>query len=186
VDDLRRARAILGVPQATAPDRLRARYLELVKQWHPDRYSNDPQGQAEAEARMREINVAFHLLLAAAAPPATDPAHQASSPVPPQPTTPGQRLTREQIERLTEAIGTDGPLDWLLERSVESPTTALKALYVIIVGLGFVSLTTRGPIQGFRAVLLAAAAGGLLLEAVVRTVRRFRTLLRRDRKRPGS
>lgn len=114
MNDLRRARAILGVPEGATPEQLRTRYRELVKQWHPDRYASDPQGQVEAEARMREINVAFDLLLAAGATPVAESSPEPAA-APPRAPVPGQRLTREQIERMVQSIGTSGPLDSLVD-----------------------------------------------------------------------
>jgi hypothetical protein len=143
MDELRRAGAILGVPQGATPEQLRTRYRELVKQWHPDRYASDPQGQAEAEARMREINVAFDLLLAASAVPRSyEPAGPGSAPPVPQAPIPGQRLTREQIERMVASIGSPNPLDDLIRGIPESRLAGLSnvALVALVAILGWVAL----------------------------------------------
>jgi hypothetical protein len=42
-------------------------YRKLVRQWHPDRFANDPQGAAEATHRLRLIIQAFETLRVARA-----------------------------------------------------------------------------------------------------------------------
>jgi preprotein translocase subunit Sec63 len=65
VDEIRRARAIMGVPPTVSGKKLRKRYRQLVKRWHPDRYASDPIAQIEAAARMREINDVYRILIRA-------------------------------------------------------------------------------------------------------------------------
>ena len=90
MDELARAWAVLGMQKGSSIDALRARYRTLVKQWHPDQYSQDPQGQAEAQLRMRAINDAYRRLLEATA------ANHHSVPAPSAPT--GRRLSREEAD----------------------------------------------------------------------------------------
>lgn len=52
-------RAILGVDATTSPEQLRQAYLDLVKRWHPDRLTHNPELQKEAEAKLKEINEAY-------------------------------------------------------------------------------------------------------------------------------
>jgi curved DNA-binding protein CbpA len=52
---LARAYALLGVSPSTSNDDLVRAYKALVKRWHPDQYTNDAQGHAEASTQMREI-----------------------------------------------------------------------------------------------------------------------------------
>jgi len=59
---IERAYATLELPPVSPPRETLRQYRRLVKRWHPDRYANDPQGQAEASQRMREINAAFAVL----------------------------------------------------------------------------------------------------------------------------
>src|SRR5262245_51656285 len=111
MDALARAYATLELPpQASAPE-VKKRFRLLVKRWHPDQWSGDAQGQAEAAVRMREINDAYRRITAhlagaghAEEPPADAPHHAA----------PGHRLSREEIDRIVASLGTDGPMDWLL------------------------------------------------------------------------
>lgn len=57
--DLARACATLGLPRNTSLKEAGRAYKRLVRRWHPDRFAADPQGQAEAASRLREINRAF-------------------------------------------------------------------------------------------------------------------------------
>jgi DnaJ family protein B protein 8 len=111
-DDRRRAHAVLGVEPGASAAQLRQRYLTLVRRWHPDRFATDPRSEAEAEARMRDINHAYQVLTdqepAAPSAATAPPPHARPSP------RPGERLSREQIDRMVRAIGTDGPLDGLM------------------------------------------------------------------------
>ena len=44
-------------------EQVRAAYLELVKVWHPDRFVHDAALRAKADQRLRQINVAYAVLL---------------------------------------------------------------------------------------------------------------------------
>jgi len=48
-------------PSAPSKDVVR-QYRRLAKRWHPDRYANDPQAEADASQRMRLINGAFEVI----------------------------------------------------------------------------------------------------------------------------
>jgi DnaJ domain len=61
-DLMTRAYATLGLQPGCSPREAARQYKRLAKRWHPDQYGNDPQGQAEAAQRMREINRAFALV----------------------------------------------------------------------------------------------------------------------------
>ncbi len=100
-----RAYAQLGLAPGASAELLRKRYKALVRTWHPDRFAGDPQGQAEASLRLRAINEAYHLLIRLR-PPGPNP------PAAPRP--PGEALSREEIDRIVQALGTDGPVDLFL------------------------------------------------------------------------
>jgi DnaJ domain len=106
-DPLSRAYALLDLAPGASPELVRKQYKALVRRWHPDRFAGDPQGQSEAALRMRAINDAYHLILQRSAPGAP-----VSPPRPPRPA--GQPLSREEIDRIVHALGTDGPVDLLL------------------------------------------------------------------------
>lgn len=132
-DPVARAYAQLGVPPGTSPPRLRRQYRALVRKWHPDRFVNDPRGQAEATARMREINAAYHVILQSGAPPVSSVRgasgrHAESSRGP---------LTRDEIERMVQAIGSAGPVETLLDalRSVGSGIWMVGVVGVVVLSI---------------------------------------------------
>ena len=43
--ELRRAYAVLGLSPPVTLSELKSQYRDLVKQWHPDRFQNDPAAQ---------------------------------------------------------------------------------------------------------------------------------------------
>lgn len=53
---------ILGLAPGTSPKELKKTYRQLVKIWHPDNFSQQPQQQQEAEAKIKEINEAYEYL----------------------------------------------------------------------------------------------------------------------------
>ena len=65
-DVLARAYATLQLPYGCSRRDAARQYKRLAKRWHPDQYAYDPQGQAEAAQRMREINRAFAVVSQAA------------------------------------------------------------------------------------------------------------------------
>jgi DnaJ-class molecular chaperone len=121
MDEIARAYATLGVPAGTPLAGVRKQYKALVRKWHPDRFASDPQGQAEATTRMRAINDAFRLVAERSIRDAVPQSH-ARAAGPDQPSAAprgepqfGRRLTREEIDRMVEAMKNDGPLDWILD-----------------------------------------------------------------------
>jgi hypothetical protein len=112
--ELVRACAELGVtPSASLREAKRA-YKRLVKRWHPDRFASDPQAQAEATLRLQRITEAYQVIAHALGPGAAvdsvlgrqeGPRYQ-----------PGERLPREEVERLVRSLGNEGPLDRFLQQ----------------------------------------------------------------------
>ena len=136
-DPIARAYAQLGIPPGTSPARLRKQYRALVRKWHPDRFASDPQGQAEAADRMREINAAYQLILEGGA----SPSSSAVDPSSPHTHVSQGPLTRDEIERMIEAVGTDGPVDTVLDalHSVGSGVwTVLAAVAVVVASVRLV------------------------------------------------
>ena len=60
--DIRKAFAILGLPETASPQHVRAAYRDLVKVWHPDRFVHDPRLQTKAAEQLRQINNAYQWL----------------------------------------------------------------------------------------------------------------------------
>lgn len=53
---------ILGLPFNASADDIKQAYRNLAKKWHPDRFVNDVQQQREAEAKFKEIIIAYESL----------------------------------------------------------------------------------------------------------------------------
>jgi hypothetical protein len=131
-DPLSRAYALLELAPGASLDLVRKQYKALVRRWHPDRFAGDPQGQSEASVRMRAINDAYHVIVQRSSRTATPEA-----PRPPRPH--GQPLSREEIERIVAALGTDGPVDLLLA----SLRVAVRAVWIPLAVLSFSLLALR-------------------------------------------
>jgi hypothetical protein len=107
-DDVARAYAILGLQPGSSLAEVRRRYRYLVRHWHPDRYVADTRSQAEAADTMGRINAAYERIadhLAPVRPNQREP--MAGTPS-------AARLSRDQLDRMVKAIGSEGPLDHLL------------------------------------------------------------------------
>lgn len=51
-----------GYVSVTTPDEVKRSYRELVKVWHPDRFSHDPKLQSRAQEKLKVINAAYERL----------------------------------------------------------------------------------------------------------------------------
>jgi hypothetical protein len=114
VDPVLRAYATLRVsPHAPLPE-VRRQFRKLVRQWHPDRFADDPQGQAEAATQMRDINAAYRLIQDERAPYSFTPPPTPTPQAPPAGTAraeKGSRLGRQAVEALVRSLGTESPVD---------------------------------------------------------------------------
>jgi hypothetical protein len=163
VDPTARAYAILGLRRGCTPDELKATYRQLVKRWHPDRYTADPAGQAEASARLREINGALRTvaddMTAGQSPrPPMTPAPDEPRPHPPE-YAPGRPLSRSEIDGIVGALRTESPVDVLLRWMILGGPFA--AVWLLL-------LPARGPSIGEGILALA-----LLILGVAGLIRRL-------------
>lgn len=53
---------ILELESGASPEEVKRAYRDLVKVWHPDRFSNDPRLQQKAQEKLKEINDAYERL----------------------------------------------------------------------------------------------------------------------------
>jgi tetratricopeptide (TPR) repeat protein len=61
--DIKEYFEILGFEPAASIEEVREAYIDLVKVWHPDRFSDDPKLQSKAQAKLKEINEAYQQIL---------------------------------------------------------------------------------------------------------------------------
>ena len=60
--DLHECCAVLGVATTVTAEEAKRAYRDLVREWHPDRLQHDPSRQQQAEAKLKQINVAYGVL----------------------------------------------------------------------------------------------------------------------------
>lgn len=134
MDEARRAYAVLGLPMGASLAQVRKRYRALVRTWHPDRFAADPQGQAEATLRMQAINAAYKKLLRRLQSAKRAPFARRSKA---QDEHSERRLTREEIDAMVEAIGTEGPLDGFLG-AVGWIGSTIEGIFAAVFAVAFV------------------------------------------------
>jgi len=61
-NELRRAFEVLGLPPGSSQFKVRLRYRQLVKEWHPDIHDKNPQSQLIATHRIQEVTEAYRTL----------------------------------------------------------------------------------------------------------------------------
>lgn len=54
---------VLGITPGASNGEIKRAYRDLVKVWHPDRFSNDLRLQTKAQERLKQINVAYEALI---------------------------------------------------------------------------------------------------------------------------
>ena len=62
IDDIHRLYNILGLKPGASQDEVKQAYRDLVRVWHPDRFSHDTRLQKKAQEKMGEINRAYERL----------------------------------------------------------------------------------------------------------------------------
>ncbi|MBI3585341.1 MAG: RDD family protein [Nitrospinae bacterium] len=53
---------ILGLKIGASLDEVKEAYKDLVKVWHPDRFTNEPKLQLKAQEKLKEINEAYQMI----------------------------------------------------------------------------------------------------------------------------
>ena len=76
MDDLARYYEILGIHPGASADELRQAYRDLVKVWHPDRFSHDERLRLKAQDKLKQINGAYEVLVGAMFAAGIDPGPQ--------------------------------------------------------------------------------------------------------------
>lgn len=59
MDDIAKYYEVLGLKIGATLPQVREAYLDLIKVWHPDRFTNDPSLKTKAHIKTQEINAAF-------------------------------------------------------------------------------------------------------------------------------
>jgi hypothetical protein len=65
MEDLRECYRFLEVEPGASLDEVKRSYRELVKVWHPDRFSHDPKLRDKAVEKLKQINLSFERIVAA-------------------------------------------------------------------------------------------------------------------------
>jgi len=132
-DRIRRSYAVLGLRAGAPLAEVRRRYRFLAQRWHPDRHAADSRNQAVANVEMRRINDAYQAIVERLAT-AKAPKGQVSQVE--------RRLSADDIDRLASAIGSQGPVDWVLE-SLSWVGSAYEAVLLLVGGVAAVLLFVR-------------------------------------------
>jgi len=119
-------------------ERAQEEYRRLVRRWHPDRYAADPQGQAEASLRMRQINAAFAVIRPLLSPAsvrtsATSPSPDAVSSMSQDPMPFGRRLRQEEVDAIVASLRGTSMFERLYSYGVRG---GLLASGITLLGIG--------------------------------------------------
>lgn len=70
---------ILDLPGEVSLAEMKQVYRDLVTVWHPDRFAHNPRLRQKAEEKLKELNLAYRIMLALPEDPATRPAALSSN-----------------------------------------------------------------------------------------------------------
>ena len=67
MSEIQKSLQVLGVEPHASPDEISQAYKDLIRVWHPDRLESDPELQARAQEKLKEITRAYEVLKASKA-----------------------------------------------------------------------------------------------------------------------
>ena len=117
--DIRRCLEILELDHNPSPAAIRQAYKDLVNVWHPDRFIHNQRLREKAEKKLKDINAAYHTLIAQSRSGTGGPE--------PQTHNSGNSENQEKEKAASKQPGT-APAGGNTERKVELGTRALLTL----------------------------------------------------------
>lgn len=108
MDALRNAYATLELSPGAEKGEVRRQFRKLVRQWHPDRFPGDPQGQGEAARHVRQIYEAYRRIRESGR---SAPAGAS----PPDPTPPQSPARNESLDWRTVVLDTRSDFDYIVD-----------------------------------------------------------------------
>lgn len=110
--DIQQAYRVLGLTAPITKSLLKSQYRTLAKKWHPDRFRAGSAAQADAAARMVEINEAFRTLAGSLA------THRDKAEDVRRPQSPAGTLSQQDIEDIIASINRSNTWTFLPEMNV--------------------------------------------------------------------
>jgi DnaJ like chaperone protein len=62
-DELAQAYAVLGLNETATKADVKQRRMDLIKQWHPDQFAQDPEELKRANERTAQVNAAYGVIM---------------------------------------------------------------------------------------------------------------------------
>ena len=62
-DELAQAYAVLGLIETATKADVKQRRMDLIKQWHPDQFAQDPEEFKRANERTAQVNAAYGVIM---------------------------------------------------------------------------------------------------------------------------
>jgi len=132
------AYATLGLRRDASALAVKQQYRTLVRKWHPDQFTSDPQGMAEATLMLKAVNRAYRTIVEHRAPDTVVDASSRNAGASPQPAWVGGHLTQQQRDEIIEAIRHSESLlsivfdDEVAGRRSRAASVALVLIYAVV------------------------------------------------------